>query len=96
MLKRLKRLVRGEQGITGLETAIILVAFVVVAAVFSFAVLSAGTFSTRCVKVEEIVANPDGTLSLHLEEGQYLVVLDKGQCNVREGWISCELYFNRR
>ncbi len=34
-----------EHGITGLETAIILIAFVVVAAVFAFVVLSTGSFS---------------------------------------------------
>ncbi len=38
---------RGEKGITGLETAIILIAFVVVAAVFAYTVLSAGLFSTQ-------------------------------------------------
>lgn len=38
---------RGEQGITGLETAIILIAFVVVAAVFAFTVLSTGVFSAE-------------------------------------------------
>jgi len=36
-----------ERGITGLETAIILIAFVVVAAVFAYTVLSAGLFSTQ-------------------------------------------------
>ena len=36
-----------ERGVTALETAIILIAFVVVAAVFAFTVLSAGTFSTE-------------------------------------------------
>jgi archaeal flagellin FlaB len=36
-----------ESGITGLETAIILIAFVVVAAVFAYTVLSAGLFSTQ-------------------------------------------------
>jgi flagellin FlaB len=40
-------LVRGQRGITGLETAIILIAFVVVAAVFAFTVLSTGIFSTE-------------------------------------------------
>ena len=35
-----------QQGITGLETAIILIAFVVVAAVFAYTVLSAGLFAT--------------------------------------------------
>jgi len=38
---------RHEKGITGLETAIILIAFVVVAAVFAYTVLSAGLFSTQ-------------------------------------------------
>jgi len=38
---------RGERGITGLETAIILIAFVVVAAVFAFTVLSTGVFSAE-------------------------------------------------
>jgi flagellin FlaB len=36
---------RNERGITGLETAIILIAFVVVASVFAYTVLSAGIFS---------------------------------------------------
>lgn len=38
-------LLRDESGITGLETAIILIAFVVVASVFAFVVLSTGMFS---------------------------------------------------
>ena len=45
MISKLKRLLKGEGGITGLETAIILIAFVVVAAVFAFTVLSAGVCS---------------------------------------------------
>ena len=40
-------LYKDERGITGLETAIILIAFVVVAAVFSFTVLSTGVFSAE-------------------------------------------------
>lgn len=47
MTNLLKRLHREEKGITALETAIILIAFVVVAAVFAFTILSAGTFSTE-------------------------------------------------
>ena len=38
---------RNERGITGLETAIILIAFVVVASVFAYTVLSAGIFSSE-------------------------------------------------
>ena len=38
---------REQRGMTGLETAIILIAFVTVAAVFGYAVLSAGLFSAE-------------------------------------------------
>ena len=41
------RRAREERGITGLETAIVLIAFVVVAAVFAFVVLSTGLFSSE-------------------------------------------------
>jgi flagellin FlaB len=41
------KLHKNESGITALETAIILIAFVVVAAVFAFTILQAGTFSTE-------------------------------------------------
>lgn len=44
------RKVRDEHGITGLETAIVLIAFVVVAAVFAFVVLSTGLFSSERAK----------------------------------------------
>ena len=43
----LNRTARGEQGITGLETAIILIAFVVVATIFAFVVLTTGVFSAE-------------------------------------------------
>lgn len=47
MMKTFNRMCRNERGITGLETAIILIAFVVVAAVFAYTALSAGLFSTQ-------------------------------------------------
>jgi archaeal flagellin FlaB len=51
MLSHIKRLLqrlhKEDAGITALETAIILIAFVVVASVFAFTMLSAGTFSTE-------------------------------------------------
>ncbi|HSW58015.1 MAG TPA: archaellin/type IV pilin N-terminal domain-containing protein [Dehalococcoidales bacterium] len=40
-------IVKRQKGITGLETAIILIAFVVVSAVLAYTVLSAGLFSTQ-------------------------------------------------
>ena len=42
-----KGLHRGRKGITGLETAIILIAFVTVASVLAYSVLSAGIFSSE-------------------------------------------------
>jgi len=54
MLHRLGRLTkkvgRGQAGITGLETAIILIAFVMVASVLAYVVLSAGLFSSQKAK----------------------------------------------
>ncbi|MDP3063396.1 MAG: hypothetical protein Q8O40_09345 [Chloroflexota bacterium] len=47
MREILRRLHRRQRGITGLETAIILIAFVVVASVFAYTVLSAGIFSAE-------------------------------------------------
>ena len=41
------RRAREERGITGLETAIVLIAFIVVAAVFAFVVLSTGLFASE-------------------------------------------------
>jgi len=49
-MKRMLRFaqdVRGEHGITGLETAIVMIAFVVVASVFAFVVLSTGLFASE-------------------------------------------------
>jgi flagellin FlaB len=42
-----RKLHKREEGITGLETAIILIAFVIVASVFAFVVLSTGLFSSE-------------------------------------------------
>jgi archaeal flagellin FlaB len=60
------RRLREEQGITGLETAIVLIAFVVVAAVFAFVVLSTGLFSSERAKetVYAGLAKTRGTMEL--------------------------------
>ena len=47
LVRRPISLWRDQLGITGLETAIVLIAFVVVAAVFAFAVLSTGLLSSE-------------------------------------------------
>lgn len=61
-----KKFMNHEKGITGLETAIILIAFVVVAAVFAYTALSAGLFSTQ--KAQEAIYSG-------LEEAQSTVEL---------------------
>ena len=51
MMRKLMRMFnKDQQGITGIETAIILIAFVIVASVFAYVVLSAGLFSTQKAK----------------------------------------------
>lgn len=47
------KFLNNEKGFTGLEAAIVLIAFVVVAAVFSYVMLSAGFFTTQ--KSQEVV-----------------------------------------
>ena len=80
MLRLMKRVVeklhRKEEGITGLETAIILIAFVVVAAVFAYTVLSAGIFSTQ--KSQETVYSglEEASGSMQLKSG--VIAYDTG------------------
>jgi flagellin FlaB len=78
LVRFIKRVTREEEGITGLETAIILIAFVVVATVFAFVVLSTGLFSSERGKEAvysglqktrgtlelrgSVIANTDGTI----------------------------------
>jgi flagellin FlaB len=50
MHKLVRKLLGNQRGITGIETAIILIAFVIVASVFAYVVLSAGLFSTQKAK----------------------------------------------
>ncbi len=49
-LRIYKRIYDKKEGITGLETAIILIAFVLVASVFAYVVLSAGLYSSQKAK----------------------------------------------
>jgi flagellin FlaB len=53
MEQKRKSLLKDEKAFTGLEAAIVLTAFIVVAAVFSYMVLGAGFFSTE--KAKEVV-----------------------------------------
>ncbi len=66
LLKLFRKATGKEEGITGLETAIILIAFVVVATVFAFVVLSTGLFSSERGKeaVYAGLAKTEGSLEL--------------------------------
>jgi flagellin-like protein len=57
---------RDQRGITGLETAIVLIAFVVVSSVFAFAALSTGLFTTDKAKqtIHAGLAEVRGTMEL--------------------------------
>ena len=66
MITGFRNLKQGQRGITGLETAIVLIAFVVVSSVFAFAALSTGLFSSDKAKetIYAGLAEARGTLEL--------------------------------
>lgn len=76
----LKRLKGGQQGITGLETAIILIAFVMVSSVLSYVVLSAGLYSSQKAKesIHQGLAQSSGTVEL---KGCVLAAAEEGIIN---------------
>ena len=61
----MKQIKNSEEGFTGLEAAIVLIAFVVVAAVFSYVVLGAGFFTTQ--KSQEVIYTGVGMASSSME-----------------------------
>ena len=77
MGRLLRRVNRDQKGITGLETAIILIAFVMVASVFSYVVLSAGLFSSQKAK-EAIHSGLEEVRSTIELKGDVLAQTDNG------------------
>jgi len=84
MRRLLRKIIKHQQGITGLETAIILIAFVIVASVFAYVVLSAGLFSTQKAK-EAIYAG--------LEEAKSTIELKGNIYGKMENSVLTEVYF---
>ena len=80
----LKKIRERQQGITGIETAIILIAFVIVATVFAYVALSAGLFSTQEAK-EAIHAG--------LEEAKSTIEIKGNIYGRMESGILTEIYF---
>jgi flagellin FlaB len=72
-----KGLHRGQKGITGLETAIILIAFVTVASVLAYSVLSAGIFSSEKGK-ETVYAGLNQASSSMQVQGDVLALASDG------------------
>lgn len=81
---RTKNHSRTEKGITGLETAIVLIAFVMVASVFAYVVLSAGLFSSQKAK-EAVHAGLSETRSSVTLKGSVLAQMVNG--------TATEIYF---
>jgi archaeal flagellin FlaB len=76
MFEKLARSLKKDQkGITGLETAIILIAFVMVASVFSYVVLSAGLFSSQKAKqaIQQGLDQSTGAIEIR---GNVIAVVD--------------------
>ena len=67
----MQHFIKEERGITGLETAIVLIAFVVVSSVFAFAALSTGLFSSDKAKeaIQAGLNEAQGTLEVRGVKG---------------------------
>ena len=84
MHRLVKSVFRNQQGITGIETAIILIAFVIVASVFAYVALSAGLFSTQ--KAKEAIHSG-------LEEAQSTIEIKGNIYGKMENSVLMEVYF---
>ena len=75
-MRRLTRKIhQNQEGITGLETAIILIAFVIVASVFAYVVLSAGLFSSQKAK-EAVYSGMEETRSTVEVKGDVIAKME--------------------
>ena len=81
LLDRVTGLFANQRGITGLETAIVLIAFVVVASVFAFAVLSTGLLSSEKSK-ETVLGGLEETSSTISVRGSVI-----GDADSTKAWI---------
>ena len=75
MGRLVQRIRQNQEGITGLETAIILIAFVIVASVFAYVVLSAGLYSSQKAK-DAVHAGLESTMSTVVLKGGVLAKME--------------------
>ncbi|WOX57279.1 archaellin/type IV pilin N-terminal domain-containing protein [Methanoculleus receptaculi] len=78
----MSKLIRNEEGFTGLEAAIVLIAFVVVAAVFSYVMLGAGFFATG--EAQRTVHTGVGQATSNLEVSGPVIVKATDTTNLGE------------
>ena len=83
-IRLLQRVKKDQRGITGLETAIILIAFVMVASVLAYVVLTAGLFSAQKAK-EAVYAGLTEVRSTMEMKGNVILKMEEG--------YGTELYF---
>jgi len=86
---------REQRGMTGLETAIILIAFVTVAAVFGYAVLSAGLFSAERGKESVYAGLQQAKANMELS-GSAIVYADNTTDNSTTAWTATIIRFTVR
>jgi flagellin FlaB len=77
MKKFIAKLRKAQEGITGLETAIVLIAFVIVASVFAYVVLSAGLFASQKTK-EAVTSGLGSTMSVLEIKGDVMARMSSG------------------
>lgn len=80
MFRFFGRLNKNQSGITGLETAIILIAFVMVSSVLAYVVISAGLFSSQKAKEAVYSGLEEARSTLELK-GSVLAKLEGGYVN---------------
>ncbi len=79
LIKKVAERVRQrEEGITGLETAIVLIAFVMVASVFAYVVVSSGLYSSQKAR-QAITAGLDSTMSVVELKGDVIAKIEDGE-----------------
>jgi flagellin-like protein len=86
-VKLLSLLQRDEKGLSGLETAIILIAFVTVAAVFSYAVVSAGLFASD--REKETLHQALKEASNNLEISGSVIAIGSSETDIVDRLVFC-------
>jgi len=83
MLKRLRKFTKHRKAMTGLETAIVLIAFVVVAAAFAFVVLNMGFYTSQ--KSRTVISAGLGEASSSIElDGSVIATVDVNQTDPQD------------